>query len=85
MLAQHNEKHVKWNQELMTDSQVTSQLWGKIFFFSKVRKRDVILHDRRKHAYLKGSHLNKTLLSHQQMPIQSLIYRCNVPCHLSFG
>lgn len=38
VLAQHNEKHVKWNQELMIDSQVTSQLWENIFFCSKSEK-----------------------------------------------
>lgn len=31
MLAQHNEKHVKWQQGLMSDSQVTRQLWEKFF------------------------------------------------------
>lgn len=40
VLAQHNENDVKWHQGLMTDSQVTAQLWGggKNVFFLDIRK-----------------------------------------------
>ena len=39
MLAQHNQNDVKWHQGLMTDSQVTAQLWKKKnVFFLDIRK-----------------------------------------------
>ena len=41
VLAQHNENDVKWHQGLMTDSQVTAQLWKKKTFFPQILGKEM--------------------------------------------